>query len=80
VLPHGPAADHLIAFLRGDDVVVAVQRWTIALAETGWGETSLPLPDGEWVDRLTGRSFSGRIDAADLFTDLPVTLLERSLA
>jgi (1->4)-alpha-D-glucan 1-alpha-D-glucosylmutase len=80
VLADGTAAQHLIAFLRGDDVLVAVQRWTVGLAETGWGDTSLPLPDGEWVDRLTGRSFSGQAGAADLFTDLPVTLLERTLA
>jgi (1->4)-alpha-D-glucan 1-alpha-D-glucosylmutase len=80
VLASGTAAKHLIAFLRGDDVLVGVQRWTIGLAETGWNDTSLPLPDGTWVDRLTGRSFSGQAGATELFTDLPVTLLERSIA
>jgi (1->4)-alpha-D-glucan 1-alpha-D-glucosylmutase len=80
VLAEGAAAQHLISFLRGDDVLVAVQRWTVGLAETGWGDTSLPLPDGDWVDRLTGRSFSGRVSATDLFTDLPATLLERTRA
>ncbi|OPX11273.1 malto-oligosyltrehalose synthase [Mycobacterium sp. AT1] len=80
VLAEGAAAQHLISFLRGDDVLVAVQRWTVGLAETGWGDTSLPLPDGHWVDRLTGRSFSGRASATELFTDLPATLLERTRA
>jgi (1->4)-alpha-D-glucan 1-alpha-D-glucosylmutase len=80
VLAEGAAAQHLISFLRGDDVLVAVRRWTVGLAETGWGDTSLPLPDGDWVDRLTGRSFSGRVSATDLFTDLPATLLERTRA
>jgi len=70
----------VISFLRGDDVLVAVRRWTVSLAETGWGDTSLPLPDGDWVDRLTGRSFSGRASATELFTDLPATLLERTRA
>ncbi|KQY10241.1 maltooligosyl trehalose synthase [Mycobacterium sp. Root135] len=80
VLAEGAAAQHLISFLRGDDVLVAVQRWTVGLTETGWGDTSLPLPDGDWVDRFTGRSFSGRVSATDLFTDLPATLLERTRA
>ncbi|MET0452197.1 MAG: malto-oligosyltrehalose synthase [Mycobacterium sp.] len=79
VLAEGAAAAHLVAYLRGDDVLVAVTRWTVALSETGWGDTSLTLPDGGWTDRLTGREFSGRVDAADLFTDLSVTLLERTV-
>ncbi|MCW2552995.1 MAG: maltooligosyl trehalose synthase [Mycobacterium sp.] len=80
VLAEGTAANHLVAFRRGDDVLVAVQRWTVSLAETGWGDTSLPLPDGDWVDRITGRAFRGKADAAELFADLPATLLERTLA
>ncbi|MEU0496323.1 malto-oligosyltrehalose synthase [Mycobacterium sp. NPDC006124] len=80
MLPDGAAARHLIAFRRGDDVLVAAQRWTVGLAGTGWGDTSLELPDGEWVDRLTGRSLRGRVEATDLFTDLPAVLLERTRA
>jgi (1->4)-alpha-D-glucan 1-alpha-D-glucosylmutase len=80
VLAEGTAANHLVAFRRGDDVLVAVQRWTVSLAEAGWGDTSLPLPDGDWVDRITGRAFRGKADAAELFADLPATLLERTLA
>ena len=80
VLAQGAAAEHLVAFQRGDDVLVAVRRWTVTLSETGWGDTSLPLPDGQWTDRLTGRTFSGQADAAELFTDLPATLLERTRA
>ena len=71
---------HLVAFRRGDDVLVAVRRWTVGLAETGWGDTSLPLPDGQWADRMTDRTFSGQADAAELFADLPATLLERARA
>ena len=76
--PTGRRAEHLVAFLRGDDVLVAVSRWTVRLAETGWGDTVLALPDGD-VDRphrAVGR-FSGRLAAADLFAELPVALLER---
>jgi (1->4)-alpha-D-glucan 1-alpha-D-glucosylmutase len=80
VLADGPGAEHLVAFLRGTDVLVAVRRWTVGLTDTGWGDTTLTLPDGEWVDRLTGRAFRGQIDAAELFAVLPATLLERTLA
>jgi (1->4)-alpha-D-glucan 1-alpha-D-glucosylmutase len=78
VLAHGAAAGHVVAFTRGQDVLTAVTRHTVRLAETGWGDTSLPLPDGIWVDRIGGGAFSGTVTAADLFADLPVALLERT--
>ncbi|MCF6385918.1 malto-oligosyltrehalose synthase [Mycobacterium sp. MBM] len=74
----GSAAAHLIAFLRGDDVMVAVSRWTVALAETGWGDTTVTLPEGIWTDRLTGRTHAGIPAATELFAELPVALLERT--
>ena len=78
VLADGPAAAHLVAFLRGDDVLTAVTRHTVLLSETGWGDTSLALPDGQWIDRIGGGRFSGRVLAVELFANLPVALLERS--
>ncbi|OBA77752.1 malto-oligosyltrehalose synthase [Mycobacterium sp. 1164966.3] len=78
VLADGQASDHVLAFQRGDDVVVAVTRWTVRLAETGWGNTVLPLPEGSWTDTLTGAMASGPTSAAELFADLPVVLLERN--
>lgn len=74
----GHAARHLVSFGRGDDVVVAVSRWTVALAETGWGDTALPLPDGRWEECLSGRRWTGPVRAAELFAELPVALLERT--
>lgn len=78
LLAAGDAAEHLVSFGRGDDVVVAVSRWTARLAETGWGETVLPLPEGAWTDRLTGAAHSGAVRATELFASLPVALLERA--
>lgn len=78
VLASGAAADHLLAFRRGDDVLVAVSRWTVRLAETGWGDTVVQLPDGQWTDRLTGRCRTGVVAAAELFAELPVALLVRT--
>jgi (1->4)-alpha-D-glucan 1-alpha-D-glucosylmutase len=74
----GAAADHMVAYLRGDDVLVAVTRWTLRLGETGWGETTLTLPPGTWTDRIVGRTFTGTVPAAELFGELPVSLLERA--
>lgn len=74
----GPAAEHVVAFRRGDDVLVAVARWTVRLSQTGWGETELILPEGQWSDRLTGRHWSGGAAAAELFAELPGVLLERA--
>jgi (1->4)-alpha-D-glucan 1-alpha-D-glucosylmutase len=78
VLASGEASDHVVAFRRGDDILVAVTRWTVRLAETGWGNTVLPLPEGSWTDTLTGAMASGPTSAAELFADLPVVLLERN--
>jgi (1->4)-alpha-D-glucan 1-alpha-D-glucosylmutase len=73
----GAAREHVVAFQRGADVLVAVSRWTVRLAETGWGDTLLTLPDGMWRDRITGARLSGPIPVAEVFADLPVSLLER---
>jgi (1->4)-alpha-D-glucan 1-alpha-D-glucosylmutase len=76
----GAAREHVVAFQRGDDVVVAVSRWTVRLADTGWGDTSLALPAGDWTDRLTGSRFTGTVELTELFAQLPVALLEKTRA
>ncbi|WP_454790085.1 malto-oligosyltrehalose synthase [Mycolicibacterium lutetiense] len=73
----GSAATHLVSYLRGQDVVVAACRWTVELAETGWADTALPLPDGRWLDLLSGRRWSGLVPLTELLADSPVALLER---
>jgi len=77
VLAQGPAAGHLVAFLRGDDVLTAATRHSVTLAETGWGDTALVLPDGVWTDRIGGGRYSGRALAEELLANMPVALLER---
>ena len=66
------------AAVNGDEVLVAISRWTVRLRETGWGDTVLPLPDGQWTDVLTDRQRKGGVSAAEMFDDLPVALLERA--
>lgn len=75
----GPAAAHCLAFARSGDVVTAVTRLSLRLAEAGgWGDTLLPLPPGRWADVLAPeREFTGHARVAELLERLPVALLER---
>jgi (1->4)-alpha-D-glucan 1-alpha-D-glucosylmutase len=73
----GPTREHIVSFGRGDDVVVAVSRWTLKLAEKGWGGTLLALPQGRWRDCITGQQWSDSVPAEDLFATMPVAMLER---
>jgi (1->4)-alpha-D-glucan 1-alpha-D-glucosylmutase len=78
VLAAGAGARHVVAFRRGDDVLVAAVRWTVQLEQADWGDTVVTLPDGSWTDLLTGRALAGTVPATELFTELPVALLERT--
>jgi (1->4)-alpha-D-glucan 1-alpha-D-glucosylmutase len=59
-------------------VLVAVTRWTVRLQDTGWGDTTVTLPDGGWTNAITGAVVSGTLPVAELFAELPVALLERA--
>jgi malto-oligosyltrehalose synthase len=72
----GPAADHVVAFRRGDSVTVATRLPAGLRRAGGWKDTRLPLLCGEWRDVLTGKRHE--TDApllADLTSQLPVALL-----
>ncbi|MEV5728995.1 malto-oligosyltrehalose synthase [Streptomyces pharetrae] len=75
----GPAADHVLAYARSGEVVTAVTRLSLRLAEAGgWRDTRLALPPGRWADVLTpGREFTGHARVQELLEPLPVALLER---
>jgi (1->4)-alpha-D-glucan 1-alpha-D-glucosylmutase len=75
----GPAAGHCVAFARSGEVVTAVTRLSLRLAEAGgWRDTVLPLPPGRWSDVLgPEREFTGHARVAELFASAPVALLER---
>ncbi|MFD5625089.1 malto-oligosyltrehalose synthase [Streptomyces sp. NPDC127072] len=75
----GPGAAHCVAFVRSGEVVTAVTRLSLRLAEAGgWRDTVLLLPEGRWADVLTpGREFTGHARVAELFERVPVVLLER---
>jgi (1->4)-alpha-D-glucan 1-alpha-D-glucosylmutase len=73
----GPAAEHAVAFVRGDHAVTVVTRLPAALRRRGgWADTALPLPDLHWRDVLTGVRHAGTSPPlAELTRRLPVALL-----
>ncbi|MEV0597490.1 malto-oligosyltrehalose synthase [Nonomuraea cavernae] len=74
----GEAAEHVIAFARGDDAVAVATRLPVGLARrSGWGATTLTLPAGSWRDLLTGELHAGRVALSYLLDRHPVALLER---
>jgi len=75
--PEGHDAEHLVAYQRGDNVIVAVPRLSGSGANQPEGPT-LRLPRGHWSNVLTGeRIISERPTAKTLFARFPVALLER---
>ncbi len=78
----GEQAGRVVAFARGrvdaaPDVITAVARFTVGLTESGWGDTTLDLPEGTWTDRLSSRRFTGTVRADELLAGIPAALLVR---
>jgi (1->4)-alpha-D-glucan 1-alpha-D-glucosylmutase len=73
----GDKHDHVIAYLRGEDVVTVVPRLTLKLGGA-WKDTMVVLPKGRWRNRLTGGSVEGGVITMRLLMkDFPVALLVR---
>ncbi|HEU4342147.1 MAG TPA: malto-oligosyltrehalose synthase [Candidatus Binatia bacterium] len=70
----GAKADHVVAFARGERALTVVPRFVIKL-EGNWGDTSLDLPAGRWLNQFTGESVEKEIRLADLLKRFPVALL-----
>jgi (1->4)-alpha-D-glucan 1-alpha-D-glucosylmutase len=74
----GAKHDHVIAYVRGDDVVTVVPRLTLMLGGA-WKDTVVTLPEGRWRNRLTGGSVDGGVILVkSLLKDFPVALLVRN--
>jgi (1->4)-alpha-D-glucan 1-alpha-D-glucosylmutase len=73
----GVRAAHVIGFVRGGRVATIVPR--LVLGRGGdWAGTTVQLPDGRWVDELTGAAVGGGVLALDdLLGRFPVALLTR---
>ncbi len=67
----GPAASHLLGFVRAGRVAVVATRLALGLAARGgWRGTTVALPAGSWTDLLTGRVH--RAKGGDPAAGLPV--------
>ncbi len=73
----GSRADHVVGFVRGDDVAVIVPRLVLGLeAAGGWDDTEVDLPDGSWCQVLSDeRVAGGTVRIADLLRSFPVAVL-----
>lgn len=73
----GARRDHVVAFVRGESVVMIVPRLAAKLGGD-WRDTEVELPSGEWTNHLTGeRIRNSRVRLADLMRRFPVALLSR---
>jgi (1->4)-alpha-D-glucan 1-alpha-D-glucosylmutase len=74
VFAQGAKARHLVAYLRGSDVLVMVPRLVMQLGGD-WGDTSVELPVAKWRNQLSGELFSGpRLSISDALRRFPVGL------
>jgi (1->4)-alpha-D-glucan 1-alpha-D-glucosylmutase len=77
----GAQSRHAVAFVRGGEVLVLAPRLVLGLRRAGgWGETVITLPDGDWIDELSGEPVDseGALDPARLFQSFPVAVLGRA--
>lgn len=79
--PLPTSSGHCLAFSRtvNDDpqVITIATRLGASLREIGgWGDVSVVLPEGRWIDILTERAFNGGTTAVDDILDaFPVAIL-----
>ena len=73
----GAAASHVVAFSRSASLVAVASRLPAKLRrDGGWRDTAITLPDGIWVDALSGREHPGTdLALGDLLPGTPVALL-----
>ncbi|GAA1946318.1 malto-oligosyltrehalose synthase [Microbacterium aquimaris] len=77
----GDAADHAVAFDRGGVIALATRLPIGLAARGGWGDTAVMLPEGTFVDVVTGRRVPGGVrPLADVLATYPVALLATEAA
>lgn len=80
--PLATSTGHVIAFSRGTipRVVTVASRLTRQVFERGgFAEHTVVLPEGEWIDVVTGKSFDGGSQfVTDVLASTPVVVLKRS--
>jgi (1->4)-alpha-D-glucan 1-alpha-D-glucosylmutase len=73
----GPRAAHVVAAARHGSLVTVVPRLVMRLGNE-WGDTVLPLPEGNWFNELTGEHvLGGERRVSELLQRFPVAMLRR---
>lgn len=85
VFAQGDRESHLTGMARGTGeggrpenigvIAVVTQRPQVLQQRSGWQDTTLTLPEGEWVDQLTGRRYEGTVQVSEVFDLFPTALL-----
>jgi (1->4)-alpha-D-glucan 1-alpha-D-glucosylmutase len=74
----GGCAANVVAYVRGERVAVIVPRLVMGL-RNGWGDTTVDLPPGRWVDELGGSTADeGPVALGVLLSGFPAALLVRN--
>lgn len=76
----GPRREHLVAFLRRENVAVFVPRLPLKLSNN-WSSTTVEMPRGKWKNILTRELVAGgRLRVQTLLQRFPVALLTKESA
>ncbi|MCU0270395.1 MAG: malto-oligosyltrehalose synthase [Acidimicrobiales bacterium] len=79
--PRGPSADAALGYARihptepRRGIALVVPRLVLRTA-SGWGDTTIALPRGDWRGVFDARPWSGTVRLEDLLGAFPVALLE----
>ena len=78
ILADGPKQEHVVAYLRGQNVLTVVPRLWVKLGGD-WAGTTITVPQGTWHNLLTGEVLQaeGEIAMERMLTRFPVALLTR---
>ncbi len=73
----GSKKEHVVAYMRGEDVVVVTPRLLLGL-QGEWKDTKITLAQGSWKHAFTDESIAGGdLYLKELFAHFPVALLYR---
>jgi (1->4)-alpha-D-glucan 1-alpha-D-glucosylmutase len=73
----GKKADHVVAFLRAEEVAAVVPRLLLTMDDE-WQDTWLEIPEGQWHNHLTGDRFKGgEVMIRDILARFPVALVSK---
>ena len=75
LLVDGPLQEHLVAFDSGGAITLATRLPVALYAAGGWGDATVTLPPGQYVDAFTPSSYTGELLVADALRQYPVALL-----